>query len=120
MSVLIFDGDCAFCSSCVDLAARIVPSRIVMQPFQLADLSGLGIDVVACQAAVQYRDDFGRWHSGSEAVAMLLRESAGMWKFLGRILSLPGVRGVARIVYEWVARNRHRLPGGTPACQRLT
>ena len=35
------------------------------------------------------------------------------------VLGPAGIRAVntlAGIVYRWVARNRHRLPGGTPAC----
>ena len=35
---------------------------------------------------------------------------------LGAALLLPGVNALAGVVYRWVARNRHRFPGGTPAC----
>jgi hypothetical protein len=35
---------------------------------------------------------------------------------LAAVVRLPGIRAGARVVYRWVSRNRHRLPGGTPAC----
>lgn len=116
--MLIFDGDCAFCTSCVDAAQRIAPQRIAMQPYQRADLAALGIDASTCAAALQYRDDRGTWHSGSEAIAGLLRACGGIWWLPGRLLQLPGIRRVAAGTYAWVAANRHRLPGGTPACQQ--
>lgn len=118
MSVLVFDGDCAFCTSCVDVARRIAPEQVAMQPYQQADLSALGIEATACAAALQFRDHAGNWHSGSDAIAALLRECGGAWRFAGSALLLPGVHHVAARVYVWVAANRHRLPGGTPACQR--
>ena len=34
---------------------------------------------------------------------------------LGAALLLPGVNALAGVVYRWVARNRHRFPGGTDA-----
>lgn len=120
MQVMVFDGDCAFCSSSVDVARRVATAGIVFVPYQTADLESLGIDRATCEAVVQYRDRDGRWHAGSDAVAMLLRESGMVWWLPGWVLMLPGVRVVASRVYAWVARNRHRLPGGTPACQRFT
>ncbi|MGH9170291.1 MAG: hypothetical protein ACRD0Z_05400, partial [Acidimicrobiales bacterium] len=35
----------------------------------------------------------------------------------GRALSVPPLRWLAAAVYPVVARVRHRLPGGTPACR---
>jgi predicted DCC family thiol-disulfide oxidoreductase YuxK len=32
------------------------------------------------------------------------------------VIELPGIRSLAGVIYRWVARNRSRLPGGTPAC----
>jgi predicted DCC family thiol-disulfide oxidoreductase YuxK len=44
--------------------------------------------------------------------------SAGFgWRIAGRVLLLPGVSWIAARAYRSIARNRHRLPGGTPACQ---
>jgi predicted DCC family thiol-disulfide oxidoreductase YuxK len=32
-------------------------------------------------------------------------------------MRLPGLRQLSAWGYRMVARNRHRLPGGTPACE---
>ena len=55
--------------------------------------------------------------SHHEAVAHLLMAAGGVWAVAGRSLLLPVVGNAAAIVYEFVARHRHQLPGGTPACQ---
>jgi predicted DCC family thiol-disulfide oxidoreductase YuxK len=41
-----------------------------------------------------------------------------IWRIAGRILLLPGISWMAAHTYRLIATNRHRLPGGTPACQR--
>jgi predicted DCC family thiol-disulfide oxidoreductase YuxK len=38
------------------------------------------------------------------------------WPAAGAVLSAPLVAQAAQAVYRVVASNRHRLPGGTPAC----
>lgn len=58
----------------------------------------------------------GRVYGGAQAVARLLMRSGGAWAYLGGVLALAPVRPVAGLVYRWVARYRHRMPGGTAAC----
>lgn len=33
------------------------------------------------------------------------------------LYAVPGLRQIGDIVYRWVAHNRHRFPGVTPACE---
>jgi predicted DCC family thiol-disulfide oxidoreductase YuxK len=66
---------------------------------------------------VQYRDSAGRWHSAGRAVAALLSDSRVPWSVLGRLARVPGLAWLVDRLYEVVSANRHRLPGGTPACQ---
>ena len=89
-------------------------------PYQRADLAALGLSREQCAQSVMFRDDRGRWHSGSAAVGRLLLTSGPLWRPLGGVILAPGIRVLAELVYRIVARYRHRLPGGTPACQRLT
>ncbi|HEY9379048.1 MAG TPA: DCC1-like thiol-disulfide oxidoreductase family protein, partial [Jiangellaceae bacterium] len=58
----------------------------------------------------------GRLDGGADAVASLLVDSEGGWRLLGRLMQLPLLDWIARGLYRVVAANRHRLPGGTPAC----
>ena len=41
---------------------------------------------------------------------------APLWRPLGHLVTLPGVRRLAGRVYTYVADHRYALPGGTPAC----
>jgi predicted DCC family thiol-disulfide oxidoreductase YuxK len=117
--VLVFDGDCGMCTRSAELAARRFrpsPDAFDISPAQRLDLGALGLTVAECDAALQWVGADGRVSSGQDAVARMLLASRPWARPLGALLLLPGVNTLAGIVYRWVARNRHRLPGGTPAC----
>lgn len=115
MPYLVFDGDCAFCTSCVRALERVGPrARIVA--WQLADLPALGLSEEQAAAAVQWVGEDGGVRSGHEAIAAALASAGGIWRALGRLLAAPGISWIAAGVYRLVAANRQRLPGGTPAC----
>ncbi len=115
--VLLFDGDCAFCSTCARWLTEHVPTPVSLEPWQWTDLEPLGVSVDEVDAAVVLVDvNLHRTH-GPEAVAGLLRAStSGAWRAVGRVLGLRPVLVVAWPVYRWIARNRHRMPGGTAQC----
>jgi len=113
----VFDGDCAFCTSAVNVARRWITPHAEMVPWQHADLPALGLTEAICGQAVQYRDHAGRWTSAGRAIAAVLRDGPPPWSWLGRLASVPGLSRLVDRVYAWVAANRYRLPGGTPACQ---
>jgi predicted DCC family thiol-disulfide oxidoreductase YuxK len=54
--------------------------------------------------------------AGPEAISALLRSSNAFWKPFGWVLAFPPVRAAAWPLYRLIARNRHRMPGGTAAC----
>jgi predicted DCC family thiol-disulfide oxidoreductase YuxK len=116
LPVLVFDGDCAFCSSSVRAAQRWIRSMPPAVAYQHADLPSVALTEAACVTAVQYVARDHRVYSGEDAVAALLLGAGKGWWFIGAAMRLPGVHWVAGVAYRWVARNRHRLPGGTPAC----
>lgn len=116
LPVLVFDGDCAFCSSSVRVARKLVRRMPPVVPYQRAPLERLGLTTEQCRTALQYVARDHRVHTAHDAVSAVLL-SAGMgWWFIGALLRLPGVHWLSGVAYRWVARNRHRLPGGTPAC----
>ena len=115
--VLVFDGDCAFCSSAVELLRDRIRSDVDYRPWQHLDLGAFGLTEDACLQAVQWLPVGGVHTSGGRAVTDLLRGAGQPWATFGRLGALPGMRSLVELAYRAVAANRHRLPGGTPACQ---
>ncbi|WP_055586069.1 thiol-disulfide oxidoreductase DCC family protein [Peterkaempfera griseoplana] len=126
--LLVYDGDCAFCSSCVRFAERWLADpgvpRWEATPFQFADLAALdeaagGRGLVTegrAEQEVLWVTPSGQVHGGAQAVARLLMRAGGAWAVVGAVLVLPPGRWIAAGAYRLIARNRHRMPGGTPAC----
>jgi predicted DCC family thiol-disulfide oxidoreductase YuxK len=113
--VLLFDGDCAFCTKCADLLEWIGPDAEIV-PWQFADLAELGVTEEQGSEAVQWVGVNGVVRSGHEAIAAVLGSAGRSWRVVGRMLVLPGISWIAARAYRLVADNRYRLPGGTPAC----
>jgi len=113
--VLVFDGDCSFCTSCARLLKRIGPQAEIVA-WQSADLDELGITSAQAAEEVRWIGLDGSVRSGHQAIAAALGTAGASWRIVGRTLLLPGITSLAAAVYRLVARNRQRLPGGTPAC----
>lgn len=117
--VLVYDGDCGICtklSTVVTTRLRARPDDFAVTAYQHVDLPALGLTAAQCDEALQWVAADGRVSSAEDAVARTFLASRMPFRPLGALLRVPGVRAVAGVVYRWVARNRHRLPGGTPAC----
>ncbi len=114
--LLIFDGDCGFCTTSARAGQRWLHLDHV-EPWQFLDLDQLGVTTEQCLQAVQWVDEDGGVVAAERAVIAALRHAGGVWGVLGRVMNLPGVRHLAAVVYRLVARYRHKLPGGTPACK---
>ena len=117
--VLVYDGDCAFCTRCALALQRIRPDGEIA-PWQSADLAELGLTEEQAAAAVQWVSPDGTIRSGHEAIAATLQSAGGIWNIVGRAILVPGVSWLAARCYRLVAANRHRLPGGTAACDTET
>jgi predicted DCC family thiol-disulfide oxidoreductase YuxK len=89
-------------------------------PWQFADLSALGLTSDECDRAVQWvsMDPSGRRAAaeGPAAIAALFMRGGTFWRLLGRILRTRPMLAAARPVYDFVARHRDRMPGGTATC----
>ena len=114
--VLLFDGDCGFCTTCVNWGRRHIRRLGATLPYQHADLGSLGISADQCERAVQWVGADGTVLSAHLAIAQTLADAGKGWAVVGRAIRLPGLRQISGVVYRWISRNRHRLPGGTPAC----
>jgi predicted DCC family thiol-disulfide oxidoreductase YuxK len=114
--VFLYDGDCAFCTTCAQFVERRIPTGAQVVPWQFADLDALGVTQPEAEEAVIWVAPGAPKAAGPEAIARLLVDAGSLWRPLGWLLDLPPVRWLAWPVYRLVARNRHRLPGGTAAC----
>jgi NADH dehydrogenase len=119
-SVLVFDGDCGFCTAAAKWAARQFRNGERAEAWQFlgADflaLHGLSLDDV--REAAWWVDDRGRRERGYRAIGMALQGGGGLRQVLGHLVVVPPVSWLAAGLYRLVVRWRYRLPGGTPACK---
>jgi predicted DCC family thiol-disulfide oxidoreductase YuxK len=116
-TVLVYDGDCGFCTRAVNWLTRRAAPGLVARPYQGEDLRLYGLDETRCAHEVIYVGRGGRLYGGVLGFAALLRDHGrGGWRVPGALLPLPPLRWAALACYRLIARNRHRMPGGTAAC----
>jgi predicted DCC family thiol-disulfide oxidoreductase YuxK len=117
---LIFDGDCAFCTSSAHwLAGRLhrpLGPNARLVPWQFTDLAAVGTTAECAQREVLWVATGGTIYGGAAAFAEWLKFRGEAYAIAGHLMSLPVVRSLAAAVYRAIAKNRHRMPGGSPAC----
>ena len=115
-AVLIFDGDCGFCTTTANRIKDESTTPIEIRPWQWTELGEFGLTEAEASAKVQMFVD-GKVYAGHAAFAKILRLQKQWWfKLLGAFLVIPPFSWGARVGYFYVAKYRHKLPGGTPAC----
>lgn len=120
-TTLVFDGSCGFCTTASGWIARRwtgpdAPRTVPWQLLDADDVVELGLEGVDLDRSAWWSDGV-HVDEGSQAVARALLAAGGGWGLVGRLLLMPPVSWVAPFGYRLVARYRHRLPGGTPACR---
>ena len=108
--VLLYDGECGFCTRMVEEAADRLAADVDYVPSQRAPLSTYGISEAEARHSIQWVAPEGRISHGAEAAARLLVASGGAWALLGRLLLAPPFSFVAAAGYWLVARNRSHIP----------
>jgi predicted DCC family thiol-disulfide oxidoreductase YuxK len=116
-ALLIFDGDCGFCTTAVTWATRILPAMPHASPFQWTDLELYGVTPVEAAHRVWFVADGQRFGGAAAMAAILRRQPIAALRFCGWLGTVPPWSWIAALGYRVVARYRHKLPGGTPACK---
>ncbi|WP_019876167.1 thiol-disulfide oxidoreductase DCC family protein [Sporichthya polymorpha] len=116
-ALLIFDGDCGFCSRCARFITRRMPTSAEVRPWQRVDLAAYGVRPEQAQYEIVWVGADGRIDGGAQAVARLLLDCGRLWAVPGAVLRIPPFRWIAHGVYRLIAANRYRLPGGSAACR---
>lgn len=114
--LLIFDGDCGFCTRAVTLIFDRLRPRAEAVRYQSVDLGGCGTTADRARYEVLWHVPGEEVVGGVRAFSRLLRTCDQPWAAIGALLGVPPFRWVAHMVYRLIANNRHRLPGGTEAC----
>jgi len=108
---IVYDVDCGFCQR----SAQWVDDRPVA--WQSLDLAAVGATQAQADRFVGWLEGGRIQALGAPAIARALDARGGWTRPLGWLMDRPGVRYVAAAAYHALAVNRHRLPGGTPACR---
>jgi predicted DCC family thiol-disulfide oxidoreductase YuxK len=118
--VLIYDGDCKFCQLSLEYGIRHMKVFPLYVAFQKIEPSSFGL------TEKQVRSEIWLVSEGSDitlrlgghlaAAAILQMQANPVYWLAGFLMKTPPMSWLAKIVYRWIARNRHRLPGGTKEC----
>lgn len=109
--VLIYDGECRFCTAQVERLGRWAGPRLDKLPLQTPGLlEALGLDYDAAMQAMHLVTCDGAIYRGLEAAVQALRHRP----VLGRLVLLyyvPIIRQLADLGYRLVARYRYLIMG---------
>lgn len=115
--LLIFDGDCGFCTTTSNYIAKRSKNSIEISPWQFTDFTNLPVTAEQCADQVYFLVE-GVPYGGHEAFAMLLKTQKNfLLKAAGSVLMWKALRFITKPAYRLTAKYRHKLPGGTPACK---
>ncbi len=116
--MLIYDGDCGFCTTSARwLEQRLAPGHPVVSWQSLDTLEPFHLTEHDVTTAAWWIDVRGVAHGGAKAIGRSLLACGGPWPIVGRALLVPPISWIAGVVYRWVARNRHLMPGSTDTCR---
>ncbi|HWD53130.1 MAG TPA: DCC1-like thiol-disulfide oxidoreductase family protein [Acidimicrobiales bacterium] len=117
--VLVYDGDCGFCTSVaarISQRWRIPATAAAWQSLGEDGLAELGLTPEMARAAAWWVDGDGRQFRGHLAVARALLAARGWRRMVGGAMAVPPLSWAAAVGYRVVVHYRHRLPGSTRAC----
>jgi len=120
---VVYDGECNLCLATAAKLQQIDTDATLKWVTLQSLLSGetpawpaiAEVPPSKLAAQMHVTDDEGRLYGGSDAVLRLLREVRSL-RWLAVLGELPGLRGMSRLLYRFVARYRYRLFGKNESC----
>lgn len=122
--MLLYDGSCGFCAESVQFVLDHDRRRRTLRFASLQGATGTGIrarhpELDGVDSVIWYErdDESGRETAlvRSAAVLRVLDYLGGLWRVLARLGAFVP-RPISDRVYDVVARHRHKLARGAPAC----
>lgn len=115
LAVLIYDGDCAFCNRSLQFGLKNLAWFPVYRAFQDLPNEAFGLRRADFESSIWLIGPSAKFAGHRAAAWILLQQKNPLHRLLGALIELAGP--VSKFAYAWVAKNRHRLPGGTAACE---
>ncbi|NDC10654.1 MAG: DUF393 domain-containing protein [Oxalobacteraceae bacterium] len=78
--LMIFDGDCAFCTTSANFMRRRIRPRCDIEPWQHTDIEAFGLTATECTTAVQFVTADRRVYSGSRSNCCTSAYSSGIFR----------------------------------------
>jgi predicted DCC family thiol-disulfide oxidoreductase YuxK len=110
--LLVYDGDCGFCTYWVRYWQQLTGDRVAYAPYQETAAQYPEIPVTAFQNAIQFIAPDGKIASAAEASFLTLSYARGKGIWLTLYRKFPGFAGVSELAYGFIAAHRpafHRL-----------
>jgi len=114
--LLVYDGDCAFCTLWVQRLQRWLPRFPPTTTSQALPLDTYALSQEDVDKFAWYLTPTHHYAGHLAASALLRVQPRFTLRLLGWILAIPPMSWVAAGVYSLVARYRGLLPGGTATC----
>ena len=114
--VLIYDGDCAFCTLWVNRLRTWLPAFPQATTSQSIALDSFALTTEDVEKYAWYITPSHQFAGHLAASALLRAQPRFGLRFLGSLLATWPISWIAAGVYAFVSRFRHTLPGGTPSC----
>lgn len=114
--LLVYDGDCAFCTTWVRRLERWLVRFPEAQPWQWLDLDEIGLSSADVTRYVWLLVGERRFRGHAAFAALLRMQRSRSLRVVGQLLVTPPFSWAAALGYTLIARFRHRLPEGTAAC----
>jgi predicted DCC family thiol-disulfide oxidoreductase YuxK len=120
--VVVFDGECPYCRKQV----RRIQAWAAPGAFEYVARQTPGIEErfprlreSTFSSGMRLIEPDGAIHVGADAVYQIARRLNG-WRYLAWFYRIPGLRGLCRAAYGWIAANRYRLARDcdTGVCER--
>lgn len=120
LPIVFYDGGCPLCRREIAHYQRVDRDGLIqwLDIQQSKDeLQANGLTWDKAMRRMHVRDSDGRMVSGADAFAVLWRHLP-RYRFLARVVSLPGVHWVSEQVYSAFARRRYRSRCNDEICSR--
>jgi predicted DCC family thiol-disulfide oxidoreductase YuxK len=116
---LVFDVDCGICTRSVRWIKRFDRKRrVTAVPYQMPGVpTSAGLAVEEYERAAWAVTPEGRRYRGAGAVNLAVAVALGT-NLPYAFYRLPLVKRAQDRAYDWIAANRHRLPGDEPHCSQ--